>query len=170
LCCREWFSRNSGMIFASTLLVPRELLLAVPFQSGLRKHQDLDWVLRAAHAPGVVNIMMPEPLTVLTVEESQPPVDRPLDWESSLEWANRMRPLLSRRAYSNFVVTYCVRSVEASGSGSAGYRKLLRKLVIDGRPSFGLLARMLVYLTVSTGTRGKRINRITELPGQVLQG
>ncbi len=32
----------------STLLAPRELLLAVPFQAGLAMHQDWDWMIRVA--------------------------------------------------------------------------------------------------------------------------
>ena len=36
-----------------TLFTKRDFLLRVPFRDGLKKHQDWDWVIRAASQDGV---------------------------------------------------------------------------------------------------------------------
>src|ERR1700691_34335 len=53
LFCRRTLRDPGGVIQSSTLLTARELLLAVPFQPGLKMHQDTDWIIRAASFKGV---------------------------------------------------------------------------------------------------------------------
>jgi glycosyltransferase involved in cell wall biosynthesis len=62
LFCRSSLRDPGGVMQSSTLLAPRELLLAVPFRSGLAMHQDWDWLIRIASYKGVVLSMVPQPL------------------------------------------------------------------------------------------------------------
>jgi glycosyltransferase involved in cell wall biosynthesis len=55
LFCRTSLRDPGGVLQCSTLLAPRELLLAVPFKSGLPMHQDWDWLIRVAAHKGALN-------------------------------------------------------------------------------------------------------------------
>ena len=47
-----------------TLFTKRDFLLRVPFRDGLRKHQDWDWVIRAASQDGVGFDFESDPLAI----------------------------------------------------------------------------------------------------------
>jgi len=65
LFCREnSFRQGEGFIQTSTLFIPRELMLRVPFESGLPRHQDWDWLIRAAVYPGVRILSVWEALVI----------------------------------------------------------------------------------------------------------
>ena len=65
LLCREASIRQGeGFIQSSTLLVPRALLLQVPFTSGLPRHQDWDWLIKASAHPGVAFLWVWDPLVI----------------------------------------------------------------------------------------------------------
>jgi len=53
LLVRKGFQRTEGIITTSTILARRSLLLRVPFTSGLKRHQDWDWILRVTREPEV---------------------------------------------------------------------------------------------------------------------
>lgn len=62
LFCRASLRDPGGVMQTSTLLAPRDLLLAVPFQPGLPLHQDWDWLIRVASHKGVGLCMVRQPL------------------------------------------------------------------------------------------------------------
>ncbi|MFB3915161.1 MAG: glycosyltransferase family 2 protein [Terriglobales bacterium] len=107
LFSRKLLSYGDGVLSMITLLTPRQLMIEVPFRSGLRKHQDTDWVLRAVRHPGVGIEFVPEPLAVWNVLEGVQTVGRRVDWKFSLEWVRSNRQLLTPRAYAGFVLTHC---------------------------------------------------------------
>ena len=49
---RAFFTAR-GLMATPTLFTKRDFLLRVPFRDGLKKHQDWDWVIRAASQDGV---------------------------------------------------------------------------------------------------------------------
>ena len=53
LLVRQGMSRIDGFVATPTIVTRRSLLQRVPFQSGLKKHQDWDWMLRATSEPSV---------------------------------------------------------------------------------------------------------------------
>jgi glycosyltransferase involved in cell wall biosynthesis len=80
LLCREGsFRQSEGFIQASTLFVPRDLLLWVPFESGLPRHQDWDWIIRAAAYPGVKITWVWDALVINAGRTVEPSID----WISS---------------------------------------------------------------------------------------
>lgn len=107
LLSRTSWSYGEGLIHTSTILTRRELLLDVPFTSGLRKHQDWDWVLRAVERPGVGIEFVPEPLAVWNIATSTRRVSTTADWNFSRNWIRSNRNLVTPRAYAGFLLTHC---------------------------------------------------------------
>ena len=105
LLVRQGISRVDGFVATPTILTRRSLLRRVPFQSGLRKHQDWDWVLRATSQPGVDIFFCPETLAVCHMEANSS-TSRQTDWEFSLAWIRANRGRVTARAYSSFIATH----------------------------------------------------------------
>jgi glycosyltransferase involved in cell wall biosynthesis len=142
LFCRRKFSDGAHAMQTSTLLVRRDMMLAIPFRSGLKRHQDWDWLLRAAQQPGADLQMIAEPLTIYRVEDPRPSVGRTIDWEFSLEWGREVRPYFTPRAYSFFVATECMARAVKSNAGSSVYLSLAWEFLTKGTPT----VRSLVWL------------------------
>lgn len=111
LFVRRGATQGEALLQTSTLLARRSLLMDVPFR-GLKKHQDWDWVLRAAHHPGVALVIVPEPLAIWHIEETRPSLSRSEDWRWSLQWASDNHALFTPKAYAAF----CLTVVGASGA------------------------------------------------------
>jgi glycosyltransferase involved in cell wall biosynthesis len=153
LFCRRGFAYGDGMLQASTLLVKRALLLEVPFVKGLKRHQDWDWLLKAAQHADVVVAMLPDVLTVMRVEGANESVSRSADWEFSLAWARENRPRMSRKAYSFFVTTECVPRARKSGAGALILLQLLWECIRFGQPGLRQMALFLCFCALPERTR-----------------
>jgi glycosyltransferase involved in cell wall biosynthesis len=130
----------------STLFVPRDLMLAMSFRSGLRRHQDWDWLLRVSARPGLTFQMVPEPLTILRVEDPRPSVSRSFDWEFSLQWARDMRSRFTPRAWSFFIATECISRAIKSRAGAAIYMRLAWEFIAGGTPTVRSLAWLAAFV------------------------
>jgi hypothetical protein len=153
LFCREGWRDPGGLLQTSTLLAPRELLLAVPFETGLPMHQDWDWVIRAAGHKGVGLRMLAQPLAVWRVEDDRASVGRSPDWRASLGWIRGIRPLISARAFSWFVAVQCAWRVQASRAGMSARLALLWLYCMQGQPEFRSLMLFFVFGCVPTRAR-----------------
>jgi hypothetical protein len=145
LFCRNGFSNSNGLLQTSTLLAPRVFMLLQPFRRGLKKHQDWDWILRAAQHPDCTIVMLPEVLSVFDMAGVRKSVSRALAWKFSADWAREMRPFLSTRAYSHFIAIYCVCSAASEKAGPGVYLQLFRMLIKEGRFSLGAFGRFALY-------------------------
>jgi glycosyltransferase involved in cell wall biosynthesis len=112
---------GEALVQTSTLLVDRELPLAVPFDERLPKHEDLDWLLRAVRTPGAAVTFVPSerPLATWHVDRDRPRASTAPDWRRSVAWLRSLDGLVSPRAYAGFCLTWLAadaareRSVEA---------------------------------------------------------
>jgi glycosyltransferase involved in cell wall biosynthesis len=148
LFCPESLSKGGGMMQTSTLLVSRELLLAVPFRQGLKMHQDWDWLIRAAAHDGVCFFMVPEPLAIFNVEDDRTSTGRSADWEFSLQWVRSVQEHISPHAYSSFIAVQCMWRAVKSGAGLKAHLTLLRALIFEGRVSVQSLRLFLAFWLV----------------------
>lgn len=107
------FVRNSlfqgeGVIQTSTILAAKELLEKVPYRSRMQKHDDWDWLLRAITQPGVGIEFVPELLSIWYLGENRPSLSTTSssrsDWQSSFNWIQAQRDLVTPRAYSSFIL------------------------------------------------------------------
>ncbi len=132
LLARNSWTQGEGLLQTSTLLTSRRLLLKVGFEEGLRKHQDWDWLLRAARIPGVKIEFVDEPLAIWNLE-SQGGVSRRHDWQGSLAWIRHRKDLVTRRAYAGFVATQIASQAARQKQWSA-FLPLLAEMFKVGRP------------------------------------
>ncbi len=105
LLCREASIRQGeGFIQTSTLLVPRALMLDVPFTASLPRHQDWDWLIRAAAHPGVEFLWVWEALVIYHIDTYRNSVSAARSPAPSLNWVNG-NGLVTPKARAYFYAT-----------------------------------------------------------------
>jgi hypothetical protein len=153
LFCRAGWTYGAGLLQTSTLLMPRELILRVPFTRGLKKHQDWDWLLRIAAEPEVEIAMAAEPLVIFHVEGKRSSVGRAADWEFSYRWAYANRSCFTLRAFQSFVATECAPQAARSGTSLKQRWQLFRSLFMEGAPGLKTLLLCVGFLLVPQAVR-----------------
>jgi glycosyltransferase involved in cell wall biosynthesis len=153
LFCRTSLRDPGGVLQCSTLLAPRELLLAVPFKSGLPMHQDWDWLIRVAAHKGVGVAMVRQPLCIWRTEDARTTVGRNANWSFSLSWIRQIRTVISPRAYSWFIAIQCVWRARASHAGVRARFALLRAFFFEGSPEFRSFLSFLIFALVPVPLR-----------------
>lgn len=136
LFCRKTPFGGEGLILPSTLLVPKTLLEMVPFQKGLKRHDDVDWLLRATIVDGVgiEFVSLSEPLVIWHIGENRQRMSTTKDWQYSLSWIQQNQNLVTPAAYASFVLTWISITAERHG-GRGSFLILLRNAFRYGRPS-----------------------------------
>ncbi len=153
LFCRSGLADPGGVIQSSTLLAPRELLMAVPFTSGLPMHQDWDWIVRVTSYKGVGLSMVRQPLTIWRVEDARRTVGRGPDWRFSLSWIRRLQAQISPRAFSWFVAIQCVWRAQAGRAGPMARLAILRAFLFEGAPELRSCLSFLAFALLSAKLR-----------------
>lgn len=146
LFCRPSFNDGPYAMQTSTLMMRREMMLAVPFRSALKRHQDWDWVLRAERVPGAAFTVVDEPLVIYRTEDDRESVSRAQDFQFSMEWGQDMRGFFSAKAYSWFLATECASRASKSQAGLKVYVEITRGFVMDGQPSLRSAAMLAAFL------------------------
>ncbi len=135
LFSRKTFFRGEGQLQTSMLLTRRSLLELVPFTSGLRKHQDLEWYLRISQVPDAQFHFVPEPLVNLYLEENRDAITNRPDWRFSLDWLRANRGRMTRRAYAGFVSTHLAPEASQQGAWLA-VPQLFAEMIRHGKPGY----------------------------------
>ncbi len=152
LFCRKTLRYGEALLQTSTLLAPRSLLLRVPFTSGLRKHQDWDWLLRVSTRSEVeIHTVAGEPLAVFHVGGHRSSVGRGADWRVSAEWARSNRHLFTGPAFTAFLATEC--AAQAQRQGLKDRACLLGAFLREGKPRSRHAARLALFLGVPQPVR-----------------
>ena len=102
LLCRKTPVWGEGVIQTSMLVVRKALLEQVPFATGLSRHQDWDWLLRAFCNDGVGCEWVLQPMAIFHMNSSEERVSRDRRWQPSLKWAIKYG-LITKRAFIHFV-------------------------------------------------------------------
>lgn len=131
LFSRRGWSSAEGFLQTSTWFVSKQLLLDLPFTPGLKRCQDIDWLLHATAIPETKVIVIPQPLAIFHHDERSR-VSRTSDWEFLLEWASKNRGYFSPRAYSFFIATFCMPSAAKQGASLKTRLFLLRTCIATG--------------------------------------
>jgi len=98
------FDRSSpfagrGFIQTSSYLLPRALGRSLRFRTDT-PHDDWDYLLRLCKQQAVRVETVPEILVTLYIDDARPSLSKSGTWLASLQWAERMRPILTPRAYA----------------------------------------------------------------------
>ena len=133
LLARNSFSFGEGLIQTSTIFTKKELLQKVPFQEGLPKHQDWDWLLRVNTIPGVGIEFVPQSLAIWHLWEKRTTTSSTSNWQNSLTWIRDNRGLVTPRAYAAFLMVQ-VGSQAAYQREWSEFLPLLQEAVSHGKP------------------------------------
>ncbi len=133
--CRRTPFTGEGMVTTTSILTTRALMINVPFASGLTRHEDPDWVLRAVLHPGAYLQFVEdrEPLLTWNMEHDRPRISTRPDWLASAGWARSNRTLFSKRGYAAFLLHVASSAAAAQHAWSA-FPRLLIDAVRGGRP------------------------------------
>lgn len=133
LTVRRGLFHGDGFIQTSTIMAPTELLRRVPFDPGVPRMQELDWVLRALAHDDVDLLIADEPLVIWHQDEDRPRISLNSPWQAQLEWLRRSRPLFTPRAYAAVTMSV-VSSMAAPTRSGKVFGTLLREARRHGQP------------------------------------
>ncbi len=156
LFCRRSLFFGEGLVPTNTVFTPRELLAEVPFDDGLRDHEDIDWLLRVCGREGVGVEFVPQddPLAVWSLDAEWSRMSDRIDWRWSLGWLRERKHLVTRRAYAAYLLTWLGGAAARAGDRSA-FLPLLREAWRDGRPSAIDLLSFLGYWSAPRGLQSR---------------
>ncbi|MGW0435473.1 glycosyltransferase family 2 protein [Micromonospora sp. NPDC003197] len=92
----------------STLLTTRELAIRCRWDESLPRHQDWDWLVRAARTPAARIVQIEEATAIYTVG-SPGSISARADWRTSWEWARRWEGKWAKETFSDFVAAQTLR-------------------------------------------------------------
>lgn len=140
LFCRRRPSTGEGLVQTSTILAPKALFEAVPFDEALSRYVDLDWVLRAGQRGDVGLVFAGRaPLATWSIDEDRPRISNEADWRWDVEWIRARRHLVTKRAYGAYLLTLASIRARRAEDRSA-FWPLLREALAEGRVSPAELA------------------------------
>jgi hypothetical protein len=102
LICRKSVAYGECIIQTSAVVARKELFLEVPFMPGLPRHQDWDWLLRAAAEEDFGLEWVWEPLLIYNLKAGIARITWRTGWIDSLRWASG-NSYLTRRAFAYFI-------------------------------------------------------------------
>jgi glycosyltransferase involved in cell wall biosynthesis len=105
LFSRKSLFQGEGFMATPTLMAPRALLKQVPFRAHIKKHEDWDWVVRAAKSEGVGFEFSDEPLALVRMGSKHKGMSNSDDWRFSLSWIQERRSYVTPHAYASFILT-----------------------------------------------------------------
>ena len=133
LLARNSLFQGEGLIQTSMIFTSKDLLQKVPFTSGLQRHQEWDWILRANQLEDVGVEFVDEPLAIWYREEERKSISSKNNWQYSLTWIQNNRHLVTPRAYAAFIMTL-VSSLAARENDRKAFLPLLREALHSGQP------------------------------------
>jgi glycosyltransferase involved in cell wall biosynthesis len=154
------FVRNSlfqgeGVIQASTIFTSKDLLQRVPYINSLQRdvHEDWDWLLKAFATEGVGVEFVSEVASIWHLEDLRPSLSKNKNWQCSLKWIHVQRHLVTRRAFSSFVLAE-VSAKAAAGRNWKAFIPLLWEAFRFGKPQPMDILLYLATWFISRNVRG----------------
>lgn len=123
----------------STFVCSRELMLNCPFTKGLPFFHDIDWFLRAFSSEDPQLIVVARPLSIYYAPEKRLAISNSVNWRAKVDWGRSHRNLMSKRAYSRFIVGSCVGAAVQDGASLSGFARLFYECAFVGSPTPSLL-------------------------------
>jgi glycosyltransferase involved in cell wall biosynthesis len=109
MCCPKGYRQGEGFLQTSTYLVSRELILRVPFLSGLRRGQDFVWMMEVCKIGGAHIYVHPDVLSIFTAGGAAADPGRISSnpkWRDLYDWIRNNRNLFTPRTYA-----YCLTTI-----------------------------------------------------------
>ena len=121
----EYMYFQRGVLLPSTFFVSRQLMVDIPFTSGLRYMEDIDWMLRVTSDPRTQLGVVDDALVVYNNIQGPGRLTYDTTWQLYYSWAVAQRKLFTPGAFSMLLVkTIAAKARE----GKATWRELLHIL------------------------------------------
>ena len=135
----EYFWLSKGEMLTSTLLISRTLASQTLFQTGLIKHQDLDFVIRL-EKQGAKFFFVPQVLAIWHNEPRGDRISRQVNYQASLDWIEQHRQHISEDAYQGFLLKEIVPKMIKEPTNKSITNNLIFKAWQNGiiSPFYGL--------------------------------
>lgn len=160
LFCRSQLAFGEGILPTSTLFASAGLFREVPLDESLRKHCDIDWLLRVGGRPDV-QIALPadlKPLSIWNLEGGDR-LSKAHNWRDSRRWILARRERISRRACAGFLLNWAGTNARNQRDATA-IPLLLADAFRHGRPgSTDLLAFAALWI-LPPAVRGRWSRRV----------
>lgn len=155
LFCQRGLRGGEGLVLPSAILTKKNLLARVPFRADLPRHNDVDWLLRAARIEGMRVMFVPEaePFVVWNMDNGRPRISNTSDWEYSLQWIRANRQLVTPRAYASFAMIWAS-STAARGGHWKAFWSLPIEALRSGSPRWTDFAAHLIIWLIPERVRG----------------
>jgi glycosyltransferase involved in cell wall biosynthesis len=148
LFCQSGLFGGEGVILPSSILTKRDLLRKVPFRSGIPRHDDVDWLLRASNIEGVGVEFVPtsDPLLIWNMENDRNRISNTADWHFSLSWIQANRDFVTPHAYASFLMIWTSLSAAKRRNWMA-FWLLPWKAYQEGKPKIiDFIAHLVIWL------------------------
>ncbi|PZG12799.1 hypothetical protein C1I95_25075 [Micromonospora craterilacus] len=117
----------------STLLTTADLARQCRWDESLPRHQDWDWLVRAARIPRAKIVQIEEATAIYTVG-SPGSISASADWRTSWDWARRWEGVWAPETFSDFIAAQTLRyAVQARDR--EGVREMVRAIRRNSPPS-----------------------------------
>jgi glycosyltransferase involved in cell wall biosynthesis len=147
LLARDSCSMGEGVLITTTLLFPKDLFRLVRLAPDLQRCHDVDWLLRASGQEGSGIEFIPQPLAIVYQSEASPGITSVPNWQTSLEWVESVRGIITGRAYASYL-SITVASQAARQGDWGAFSVLLRRVLTRGKPKSRDLAFLLAAFCV----------------------
>ncbi|MFF0719328.1 glycosyltransferase [Micromonospora sp. NPDC003816] len=117
----------------STLLTTITVATKCPWDESLPRHQDWDWLVRAARLPGARIVQIEEATAVYTVG-SPGSISAGADWRTSWAWAQRWEGVWAPATFADFVTAQTLRYA-LQARDREGVREMVRAIRRNSVPS-----------------------------------
>jgi len=143
----EYLMRDRGFVQTSTLVVPRKLALKSLYDEQISTGQDYDIAIKLQHNGGLLK-MLPNPGAIWDDQWSLNRLSSKSNPQQRLEWLNRVRPLITNKAYWAELGWPIARAFAQHGKKGKGLY-LYSKSLIRGcyRPKMALVILLQVMLS-----------------------
>jgi glycosyltransferase involved in cell wall biosynthesis len=156
---------DCGFIQTSSYLMPRALCKEIRFRVD-NPHDDWDFLLQLSKRLRIPVETVPEVLVTLYVDDSRQSLSKAGTWLDSLQWAERMRPLMTPRAYGGFCLSVVAsRAVRESAYSAAAL--LLYHAFRYGSPRFWRVAAFFGLWLMPRGAVTLMRRTMTSLKGSM---
>jgi glycosyltransferase involved in cell wall biosynthesis len=148
LFCQRGIFGGEGIVLPSTIFTRRRLFEMVPFRQDLKRHFDVDWLLRASAVPGAAVVFVPErdPLAVWHIGPGRERLSNTDDWRYSASWAKENRHRMTPHAYASFLLIWASLTA-AQGRHWESLLPLIREARRNGRPqAIDFIALLAIWL------------------------
>jgi len=155
VCCPRGFRVGGEILQTSTLLVRRDLMIAVPFVRGLKRGQDFIWQIEAGTRGNARFYVLPEVLSILNSgsRTDTKRVSSKPNWRALYACIQQKRELFEPRAYAYCIGTRVLTDAQRAGEGPLVVVRLLIDLIRTGSASPKIVSLFLSLWILPDGAR-----------------